>query len=279
MSRPERHPYFDVPRPVVIGHRGAAGTHPENTLASFAAALEQGAGILESDVHVTRDGVPILLHDPDVERVSEGAGLASALDYDAIARLDAGFRFRDADGGFPHRGQGHRIPSLEAAFEAFPDTRFNLEIKTPDPAAIEATLDLIEHFERAERTLIVGGEDEVMKPLREALARRSVRPATGASLGEIVAAIGSALGRGPMPEGVMALQIPAEFGGAPLATRELVDHAHAEGVEVHVWTINDLEESARLLEVGVDGLVTDWPGRLHDWLERKGRGTDDRRPR
>ena len=75
------HRYFDVDRPVVIGHRGAAGTHPENTLESFAAALEQGAQILESDVHVSCDGVPLLLHDPDVGRVTEGEGLASALDF------------------------------------------------------------------------------------------------------------------------------------------------------------------------------------------------------
>ena len=135
----------------------------------------------------------------------------------------------------------------EAAFEAFPDARFNLEVKCANATAIRATLDLIERFDRADRTLLAAGEDDVMTLLRTALAVHPAEPAIGASLGEIVAAIGSALGQGPMPEGVDALQIPAEFGGQPLATPELVEHAHAHGVEVHVWTINDLDEIAELL--------------------------------
>lgn len=259
------HPYFDVDRPVVIGHRGSAGTHPENTLASFEAALAQGAQILESDIHVSRDGVPILLHDPDVARVTGGEGRAADLDFAAIQALDVGRAHPAAEGG------PHRIPSLEAAFDAFPDARFNLEVKCPDPAAVRATLDLVARFDRADRTLLAAGEDDVMRLLRAALAAHRVRPAIGASLSEIVAAIGSALGKGPMPDGVDALQIPPEFGGQPLATRELVEHAHANGVAVHVWTINDLDEIASLLDRGVDGIVTDLPGQMHDWLVAHGR--------
>lgn len=272
------HRYFDVDRPLVIGHRGAAGTHPENTLASFAAALDQGAQILESDIHVSRDGVPLLLHDPDVARVTDGEGLAAELDYAAIAELDAGFRFTTEDGATPYRGAGHRIPSLEAAFAAFPDARFNLEVKCPDEAAIAATLDLVARFDRADHTLLAAGEDEVMTRLRRALAAHPVAPAVGASLAEIVAAIASALGRGAMPEGVDALQIPAEFGGQPLATPVLIEHAHAHGVEVHVWTVNDLAEIEALVDRGVDGVVTDFPGRVCDWVSaRAGRGNRQER--
>ncbi|MCA9503763.1 MAG: glycerophosphodiester phosphodiesterase [Spirochaetaceae bacterium] len=262
------HPFFDVERPVVIGHRGAAGVCPENTLLSFATALEAGAQILESDVHVTRDGVPILLHDPDVDRVSDGCGCAGELAFETLRRLDAGHRFEDPDGATPFRGRGLHIPSLEEAFAAFPDARFNLEIKCADAAAIERTLDLIAGFDRSDRTLVTAGEDDVMGLLRRALAQHAARPAVGACLGEIVATIASALGQGPMPDDVMALQIPPVFAGRPLVTPALVEHAHREGVEVHVWTIDDLDEIEALLAIGVDGIVTDHPARMAGWLGR-----------
>lgn len=118
------HPYFDVDVPTVIGHRGSAGTHPENTLDGFAAALEAGAQILESDIHVTRDGVPILLHDPSVARVTEGTGDVAALDWAQVAALDAGHHFDGGEDETPddptiHRGAAFRIPSLEEAFAGF----------------------------------------------------------------------------------------------------------------------------------------------------------------
>ena len=263
-----RHPFFEVERPVVLGHRGSAGTHPENTLESFAAALEQGAHVLESDVHVTRDGVPILLHDPSVERVTEGQGEAVRFHLEELQALDAGYRFVDPAGASSARGRGHRIPSLEEAFTRFPEARFNLEIKCRSEAAIEASLDLIERFDRSDRTLLAAGEDDIMRDLRRVVARHAAEPAMGASLGEIVASVASALGRGSMPEGVMALQIPPDFAERPLATTELIEHAHAHGVDVHVWTINDLTEIEALLGLGVDGIVTDLPGQMADWLAR-----------
>jgi len=262
------HPFFDVPRPVVIGHRGAAGIRPENTLLSFETALEQGAQILESDVQITRDGVPILLHDPSVDRTTERQGETRRIDLADLRGLDAGHAFRDETGATPFRGRGLRIPTLEEAFEAFPEARFNLEIKTHDPRATAATLDLVQRFDRAERTLLTAGEDDVMKILRGALVGHAVVPAVGACLAEIVRAVQAAVDGGPMAEGVMALQIPATFGDRPLVTRELVEYAHTCGVALHVWTINDLPEIESLLALGVDGIVTDHPGRMASWLQR-----------
>lgn len=265
------HSFFDVDRPIVIGHRGAAGDRPENTLLSFETALEQGAQILESDIHLSRDGVPILLHDPSLERTTDGRGDASEASWSELCALDAGIHFETEDGKRPFCGQGVRIPSLEEAFGQFPEARFNLEIKCAGAAGIRATLDLVERFGRADRTLLAAGEDPIMKDLRSALVTHPARPAIGASLHEIVAAVSSAINGSEMPEGVMALQIPATFGDQPLATREFVDHAHANGVQIHVWTINDLAEIEALLDLGVDGIVTDYPGRMADWLKRVGR--------
>jgi glycerophosphoryl diester phosphodiesterase len=191
------HPYFDVAHPLVIGHRGAAGVAPENTLLSFERALADGAQILESDIHLSRDGIPILLHDPDVERTTEGRGEAASLELAALKRLDAGHRFEDEHGGHPYRGRGLRIPTLEEAFDAFPAARFNLEIKSADPRATRATLDLIASYERSDRTLLAAGEDPIMQGLRKALRDHPARPAMGASVGEILAVIRSALSDEP----------------------------------------------------------------------------------
>jgi glycerophosphoryl diester phosphodiesterase len=265
------HTFFDVDLPIVIGHRGSAGNRPENTLVSFETALADGAQILESDIQISSDGVPILLHDPSLERTTDGRGEACQSTWAELRALDAGIRFEDDNGSTPFRGKDIRIPSLEEAFARFPDARFNLEIKCPGAAGIRATLDLIERFDRADRTLLAAGEDPIMQDLRTALAAHTIRPAIGASLHEIVAAVSSALDDGEMPVDVMALQIPSTFANKPLATRELVEHAHANEVQVHVWTINDLDEIEALLDIGVDGIVTDHPGKMCDWLKRVGR--------
>jgi glycerophosphoryl diester phosphodiesterase len=265
------HPFFDVARPIVNGHRGSAGDRPENTLVSFESALDQGAQILESDIHLSRDGIPILLHDPSLERTTNGQGNASGSTWAELAALDAGSRFEDETGKLPFRGKGVRSPSLEEAFARFPDARLKLAIKSPGTIGIHATLDLVERLDRADRTLLAAGEDAIMRDLRAALETRTIQPALGASLQEIIAAVASALADSEMPPGVMALQIPPTFADEPLVTPELIAHAHANDVQVHVWTVNDLGEIERLLDLGIDGIVTDHPGRMSNWLERVGR--------
>ena len=264
------HSFFDVPKPSVIGHRGCAGECPENTLLSFKTALSQGAHIIESDIQLSRDGVPILLHDPTLDRTTDGAGPAAAIDWCELEKLDAAYHHESVPGETGLRGQGVRIARLEEAFEAFPDARFNLEVKSDDPRAIAATLDLVEKFGRADRTLLAAGENPIMEALRSALLSHCVRPALGASIAEIVEAVKSAADGSSMPAGVTALQVPADFGGNPLVTRAFVDHAHAHGVEVHVWTINDLREIEALIGLGADGIITDYPGRMQNWLMRRG---------
>jgi glycerophosphoryl diester phosphodiesterase len=262
------HPFFDVEAPIILGHRGAAGERPENTLASFEHALETGAGILESDIQISSDGIPVLFHDETLERTTGASGRVDAMSLAELRTLDAGACFVDAGGARAWRGRGLRIPTLEEAFECLPDARFNLEIKTDRPAAIGATLDRVERFGRAERTLLTAAEDDTMATLRALLAERKIRPATGACLAEIVAAVQAAVSGDPMPPGVMALQVPPAFMGDPLVTRPFVEHAHRNGIQVHVWTLNEWSEIEPMLALGVDGIVTDHPGRLAERLGR-----------
>jgi glycerophosphoryl diester phosphodiesterase len=264
------HPYFELPTPLVLGHRGCAGEVPENTLASFQRGLDAGADILESDVHLSGDGVPVLIHDDDVARVSEGAGRVGALTLAELQKLDAGHGFStDAGASHPFRGRGLRIPTLREAFEAFPAARFNLELKEDLPGLVERTVALLKEFGRAERTLLTAERAPLMQRIHAALDAERVAAARGASAEDVLAFVRCALDGSPPPPGPMALQVPASFRDRPLVTEPLVRHAHAHGLHVHVWTINEPAEMTRLLELGVDGLVTDFPGRMRRLLEER----------
>jgi glycerophosphoryl diester phosphodiesterase len=266
------HPYFDAPRPAVFGHRGASGELPENTLAAFERALAHGADYLATDLHRPRDGQIVVGHDSDVSRVSDGRGEIEALDWSELGRLDAGHGF-SPDGGvsFPERGKGHRMPLLDEVFATFPEARLNVELKSNHPALAGEVLDLIGAHQREDRTLLAAAEDDTMALLRDALGKSSTRPAVGASVGDILGFVRSALdGTAPPAHAFasMALQVPPSFANQPLVTAEFVQHAQAHGLFVHVWTINDEAEMARLLELDVDAVMSDFPGRLRAVTDR-----------
>ncbi len=266
---PMPHPYFEVAGPMILGHRGAAGCAPENTLLSFARCLEQGAHSIESDVQITADGVPVLMHDPDVGRITNGKGSVQELTLAELETLDAGHRFTieergtaEPDDEAAFRGQGLQVPSVREAFATLPRARFNLEIKTAANEAVAKVVDLVAELGRADRTLLTAGDDGIMKSLRETLARRGVDAATSASVADVVAAVRAAVDGGEPPAEVQALQIPTRFGDRELVTDVLLSYAHQHGIQVHVWTVNEVAEMERLLDLGVDGLVTDFPGRM-----------------
>lgn len=265
-----RHPYFALPTPIVIGHRGCAGEAPENTLLAFERGLAAGAAILESDVHLTRDAVPVLMHDAEVDRVTDGAGPVCEFTLEELRRLDAGHRF-SPDGGetHPFRGQGLRIPTFEEALKAFPGARFNLELKADRPGIVETTVDAVVRNGRESLTLLTAENADLMARLRSHIASRNVAVAQGASVADVLDVVRTARDGSAPTTPSMALQIPAEFGGRQLVTPELVNHAHANGIQVHVWTINTAEEMAELLDLGVDGIVTDFPGRLCELIAQR----------
>jgi glycerophosphoryl diester phosphodiesterase len=256
------HPFFAPGRPLAIGHRGCAGEVPENTIASFRRGLGDGAVVIETDVHLTRDGVPVLIHDDHVARVSERAGAVRDFDWPALRALDAGFRFTAPDGSTPYRGAGLRIPSLAEALDALPGARLNLELKEDLPGFCERVLAVVREAGRDETTLVTSGADALMQKLRAAVAQTRSRVALGASGVEVARFALAARNRQPPPPGPMALQIPTHFAGQPLVTPELIEAARAHGVHVHVWTINDPDEIDALLALGVDGIVSDYPARV-----------------
>jgi glycerophosphoryl diester phosphodiesterase len=243
--------------PRLFGHRGAAGVAPENTLPSFRRAQADAVDVFELDVHATRDGEVVVLHDPTLERTTDGDGPVSALTFAEIERLDAGYRFTpDGGASFPFRGKGVRVPRLASLIAEFPDVPLNVEIKSRGDAIVAAVVAMV----RAARAPIVlaAEHDDIMQAIRAAAPDIPTSCATG----EVAAFVGALQdGRTPaLPAGAVALQIPPTFGDVVLVDAASVAAAHALGAEVHVWTINDPAEARRLLALGCDGIITDVPG-------------------
>ena len=242
--------------PRLFGHRGAAGVAPENTLPSFRRALADGVDVFELDVHATRDGEVVVVHDPTVERTTDGVGPVSALTCAELGRLDAGHRF-SADGGrtFPFRGQGVRVPRLAELLQEFPAVPLNIEIKSEGEAIVAAVVRMV----RAARAPIIlaAEHDPIMQLIRAAAPEIP----TSLAAGEVAAFIGAwQAGEAPsLPDGAVALQIPPSFGDVILVSAASVAAVHALGAEIHVWTINDPDEASRLLDLGCDGIMTDLP--------------------
>ena len=255
--------------PVNLAHRGASALAPENTIEAFRLAAEVGAGGLEHDVHMTRDGHIVVIHDATVDRTTSGTGAVSEMTLDELRRLDAGHNF-SPDGGpaRPYRGRGVRVPTLEEVLEEFPAVAVNIEIKTGTPGIEETVLGVLREANALGRVLVVSTRHATVKRFRR-ISGGNV--STGASRWEIgVFYISSRfrLERLVRPA-YDALQVPLRHRGIPVVTPRFVRAAHARGVRVDAWTINQADEMRRLLDLGVDVIMTDRPGTLAEVLQRR----------
>jgi glycerophosphoryl diester phosphodiesterase len=253
--------------PANFAHRGASARAPENTLEAFRLAVEAGAGGLELDVHMTRDGEIVVIHDATVDRTTEGFGVVAEMTFDDLRSLDAGYRF-SPDGGctHPYRRRGVRIPTLAEVYEQFPDASVNIDIKEPQPGVEEAVLRVIQEAGAEGRSLVVSANPAVVWRFRRV---RGGRISTGASrleTGAFYLLSKLRLERLCRPA-YDALQVPVEYEGITLATPRFVEAAHSRGVRVDVWTINEPGEMRRLLDLGADVLMTDHPETLTDVVE------------
>lgn len=241
--------FRDHARPRLFGHRGASARFPENTLPSFEAALAEGASHLELDVHMSADGEVFVLHDATLDRTTSGSGEARRLDWAALAALDAGCK-----GPREPRSRAS-IPKLADVLAAFPNTPLNVEVKQADPPMIEAFFAVLDAHGARDRVLVAAENHDIMLALR-AFAPGSV---TGFSSREVLGFILEGSNPDYRPPG-FALQVPESFDGMPIVTDAFLDRAKRLGVEVHVWTVNDPRDAARLLAMGVDGIMSDAPG-------------------
>jgi glycerophosphoryl diester phosphodiesterase len=255
--------------PVNLAHRGASALAPENTIEAFRLAVEAGAGGLELDVHITRDGHIVVIHDATVDRTTNGSGAVSEMTLDELRRLDAGHTF-SPDGGptRPYRGRGVRVPTLGEVLEGFPVVAVNIEIKAGTPSIEETVLGVLRQANALGRALVVSTPHDIVKRFRKVSGGRV---STGASRWEI--GVFYILSRVRLERLVRpaydALQVPLRHRGIPVVTPRFVRAAHARGVRVDAWTINQADEMRRLLDLGVDVIMTDQPGTLAEVLENR----------
>lgn len=259
--------FFAGDKPRIIGHRGAAGEAPENTLFSFQRAVQDGAQFIELDVRGSRDGEVVVMHDATVKRTTNGRGAVSEQNLKDLKALDAGYRFsRDGGKSYPYRGQDIRIPTLKEIFDALPQTRFIVEIKQARPSIVKKVLACARQAGREKTVLLATEKDQIMSEVRGEIQSTGLSVATGFSYGEVAAFMGWLAGgrREPYTPPGQAFQIPCEYGGMTLVNGQTLGAAHDLEVEMFVWTVNDREEMARILDLGVDGIITDFPVRLRD---------------
>lgn len=251
--------FFAPPRPRVVAHRGFSGDYPENTLLAFRAADAVGAAYLELDVHLTRDGEVVVIHDDDLARVAGVAGVIAEMALAVVRAADAGRNFSVDGTSFPFRGKGIRVPTLREVLRALPAQRFIVEIKPSTPGMVRPTLAIIEDCAMSRRVLIAS---EHQAPLDEVRALAPALP-TNFSTDEVGRFILSlAPGAEPYDPPGDALQIPPEHLSWQLVTPASVAAAHRLGVEVHVWTVDEVAAMRTLLAMGVDGIITNFPPRL-----------------
>ncbi len=255
------HPYLDGPHPRAYAHRGwHVGAGHENTMAGFTRAVAEGFSYLELDVHATSDRVAVVHHDPSLDRTTDGAG---PIARHTVAGL-AGVRV----------GGVEPIPLLADVLTAFPDTRFTIELKSA--AAVDVTLEVVERTGAWGRVCLGAYEERWLARARRLggprlLTSMGLSAAVGLRTRAWVDALPAPLSRLPaLPHPGGLAQLPRRLGPLTVVDARLLETAHAAGIEVHVWTVDDPVEMVELLEMGVDGLLSDRPDLLREVLRSRG---------
>ncbi|WP_030613339.1 glycerophosphodiester phosphodiesterase [Streptomyces fulvoviolaceus] len=247
-----RHPYLDHPGPIPFAHRGGAAAGLENTALQFRRAIEAGYRYLETDVHATADGKLVAFHDATLDRVTDGAGRIADLPW-------ADVRHARVAGKEP-------VPLFEELLETFPEARWNVDLKA-EPA-LHPLLELIERTGTWDRICIGSfSEARVVRAQRLAGPRLATSYGTRGVLNLRLRSWGvpAALRRS-----AVAAQVPEAQSGIQVVDRRFLRTAHARGLQVHVWTINEPDRMHRLLDLGVDGIMTDHIDTLRKVMEDRG---------
>ncbi len=249
------HPFLSGPLPIAFAHQGGASEHPENTMPAFAHAYSLGYRYMETDVHASSDGVLFAFHDPDLQRTCGTPGLIREMTAEQVARARVSGR--------------EPIPRLDELLSAWPEARFNIDCKSDH--ALPHLLARLDRDDLFERVCIGSFSDARLDAVRERYGEKVCTSMGPRDVAKV--RLGTWVGRAPKFRGAgvpLAAQVPVRQGPLPIVTASFVDGAHAAGLQVHVWTIDDEAEMRRLLDLGVDGIMTDEVTLLRNVIASRG---------
>jgi glycerophosphoryl diester phosphodiesterase len=245
------------PEKLVFAHRGGARLAPENTMAAFANGLALGSDGIECDVHLSRDGVPVVIHDKTLERTTDATGLVSARTAEELGRVDAGHRFVAPDGSYPFRNGGMGVPTLEAVIRSCAGARVIVEMKQGDPALARAVMAVVRRTDAVDRVCVGSFYRQGLRVIRA----EEPAIATSASEHEARWTLYRAWCRWPLAaaRGCAAFQVPERAGRLRVVSPAVIRQAHRDGARVDVWVVDGADDITRLFSWGVDGVITDRP--------------------
>lgn len=267
------HPFFaqfDQDRyPLVIAHADDTGDGlwPGSTMPFLEGVAGLGVDVLELDVHMTKDGHIVVMHDEKVDRTTNGVGKISDLTLEEIKALEVGVNWTQ-DGGqtYPYQGAGLQVPTLEEVFQRFPNYPMNIEIKQESPSMAGPFCALLREYGMEERVIVPSFSDQTLSEFREICPE----VATAASSSEVrnFVLLNFIFLSNLLSPDYEAFQVPQTSSGIPVVISSFVNAAHDRNLQVHVWTINDPEVMKHLISIGVDGIMTDRPDILMEQLGR-----------
>ncbi|WP_416308008.1 glycerophosphodiester phosphodiesterase [Neptunicella sp. SCSIO 80796] len=268
----KQHPEF-----LTIGHQGGYLIWPSNTLTAYQGAADLGIDMLEMDVHLSKDNHLIVMHDATVDRTTNGVGAIKQMTLPQIRALDAGYRWlEDAPGGdLAFRDKGIQVPTLDEVFRQFPDKLMTIEIKQTQPSIVQPLCQLIHQYNMQDKVIIGSFHQSAIDQFRDDCVDVATSMASDeTTLFVILSKLG--LSQFYSPKG-HALQVPLYGSGLEVLTQGVIDDAHAKGLKVHAWTINDPSIMSKLIDKGVDGIISDRPDYLIRVSHAKTR-TKDQQP-
>ena len=253
--------------PLVIAHRGAAASLPENTLEAFRLATgPQGADMIELDIHLTRDGVPVILHDAKLERTTNGTGFVAEKNWASLKDLDAAYFFDPKkDGAFPRRGRAVRIPKFEEMLAEFRASPLALEIKPKSEELVHKVVALVKKY-GASQHVIVGSKHHLISRTLERDYPEIRRFSSQRQVCLLAAEFQSRRKQLRQTPGQVA-SVPSRCLGFSFHRKAWIDFLHARGIEAFFWTVDEPETMRRLRDWGADGIITNNPKLAKDALQ------------